>query len=111
MKELKKIIQELKEIRKSEDLQINDRLIFENAVKISLSREIQQYKEKNIQRVKDDRKTHQNKPEDEFEPLTIKQKGFLEKNDYRGDIESLSKKEASNIIKGFIEEKNKGGVY
>lgn len=50
-------------------------------------------------------KTTETPKEKSFEPVTEKQRIFLERNDYRGNIDELSKDEAKVLIKEFIEGK------
>jgi hypothetical protein len=93
--ELQKIIEELKEIVEKTNLEeVYDKEILDCAVKIYLSKKTQETKKENII----------NKPINRIdEPATEKQKQFLVKNDYKGDM-NLTKEEARIIIKEFIEQ-------
>jgi hypothetical protein len=102
--ELKQIIDELKEASKG--LKVKDDSILENAVKIYLSSVIHANKERNIERVNEQRKPYpnaSNKPKNANEPLSEKQKAFLIKNEYQGNINELTKEEARILIKEFLE--------
>lgn len=101
--ELQKIIEELKEIVEKTNLEeVYDKEILDCAVKIYLSERIQEHKTENIKAIKDNQKQQETKKSPN-EPLTEKQKQFLVKNDYKGDM-NLTKEEARVIIKEFIEQ-------
>ena len=89
MDRLKELIKELKGIRKKEKLKIDDNILFSEGVKIFLSREIQKYKKENIKEIKKEKPTE-------------KQKNFLIKSGYDGNIDDLSKEEAKVLIRDYI---------
>jgi len=81
---LKKIISELREVIKEEKLnKVSNSVLFDCAIRIYSLRD-------------SDAKL-------KIEPITEKQKQFLIKNNYGGDIDSLSKEEARQLIKTYIE--------
>ncbi len=93
MEKLKEIIKNLKKIRESEKLLVDDGVLFENSVKIFLSEKIQEFKERNIMEVRKEKKKNKLKEE----PATKKQIDYL----IGLGIEipkGLTKKEASKLI-------------
>jgi len=99
MKEkLKKIIQELIEAI-DDKFQIDDNVLFQEAVKIYLNEKTQGDKKENI---KDDKKPI-NKID---EPATEKQKKYLLGLGYEGKIENLSIEEAKILIKEYLKKSN-----
>lgn len=99
--ELIKIISELKEAI-GEELVVDDNIIFEQAVKILLSNQIQGYKERNIAKVSEQKKTQQKPSNKEnppiSEPATDKQKYALKQLGIEFD-EGITKQEAFGLIK------------
>lgn len=88
MKEkLMSIVKELKEVARTELDNLSDDCLFENAVKLYISNNIQE-----------------DKKENNMEKATVKQRYLLSKMGYTQDLDKLSKQEAYQIIK-----KLKGG--
>lgn len=112
--EIKKIVKILNDIRNEECLSdLDDNVILEQAVDIFISDRIQEGKQANIQSINKDKKVAvngSNKATDSSkEPLTEKQRNFLIKNDYRGDL-NISKLEARKLIEEYIKSQ-KGEEY
>jgi len=91
MENLKRIIQELKQIRTEERLKINDEILFEQAIDIFISRSIQNHKE--------------NK---QLERATQKQLDLLFKLDVNFNAETITKQEAKELITKELSKKKKG---
>lgn len=101
LEKLKEIIEELKKIRNETKIKLSDNVLFENAVKIYNTQYIQ-----NSNKI-----PFKNKPDENIEePATDKQKNYLEKLGYEGKADMLSKEEAKQLIKEYIENQ-KGENY
>ncbi|HEY0090249.1 MAG TPA: hypothetical protein VGB37_15480 [Candidatus Lokiarchaeia archaeon] len=92
METLKKIIEELKIVRKESLSSLSDDVLFENAVKVYISREIAKQKEVS-----------------KTDKATEKQIKFLGSLGFQGKTEDLTKIEAQKIIKELLE--NQGENY
>lgn len=98
-----KIINNLKEIIKLTNLKVDDKTIFEQAVKMYLSKKINESKKENIIEMK--------KPLPNplkmlgLERPTDKQIAFLKKNKYNGKLPE-TKEQAKKLISKYIEEQN-----
>ena len=88
MNDLRDIIKSLKILCKEENLEVQDNMLFDCAVRIFNSKGI-------------------NSKEKPDEPISDKQKAFLKKQEYEGDIDNLTKKQAHKIISEFFNEENK----
>lgn len=89
MEELKKIVIKLKEIRKEQFTNLSDECLFENAVKIFISREIGKQKEQS-----------------KSDLASQKQKDFLKNLGFEGDVDKITKIEAQALIKELLEKSN-----
>lgn len=107
LEKLKQIIEEIKNIRNETKIRLSDNVLFENATKIFLSDRIQDFKKENIKEIKD-KKTLEKKSIEEL--ITSKQAEFLKKLGYEGKIDTLTKNEAKQLIKEYIENQ-KGENY
>jgi len=99
MEEIKEILEKLKLIRTETKLKITDTAIFEQGIDIFL-RQIGKQQDKRAGVVD---KTIKNPNA----PMSEKQKAFLVKNDYRGDM-NLTMQEASALIDAFIKGSKEG---
>lgn len=101
MEEIKEILEKLKLIRTETKLKVTDTALFEQGIDIFLSKQIGKQQDKRAGVVD---KTIKNPTA----PMSEKQRFFLEKNGYQGDMD-LSMSEASALIDAFIK-KSKGGA-
>ena len=112
---LKEIIKHLQEVIKETDLGINDAVLFEQAIKIMISRQIGEQKKENIAQYTQRQEKcslEPSKPEFKGEfnrvfKVTDKQKNFLKKLGFPGDIDVLSKNDAKIAIDELIKRRNK----
>jgi phosphosulfolactate phosphohydrolase-like enzyme len=99
--ELKKIMQELAEAIE-DNLQIDDNVIFQEAVKIYLNEKTQ--RKDFVTKIEE---TINKKPINKTdEPATDKQKKYLENLGYEGKAEILTKEEAKQLIKEHLKKSN-----
>ena len=101
---MEKIIQGLKAVINQSRLKIDDKTIFEQAVKIYLSKMIQTSKEKNMNAMKSN-KEDVNKAIG-LEPPTIKQINFLKRTGYTGNMPK-TKSQAKDLISRYIKGEQK----
>lgn len=105
MEELAHIYRELNKVRTIENIQIEDNELFSYAVEILLFREGEKNKDKRTQDISN------RQPESNM--ATEKQKALLKKYHYNGDLEGLTKKEASTLIDELFKkgEKSEGDAW
>lgn len=103
MEKLKEIVKEILEIRDEFKLKkLKEDTILDCATRIFNSQNIQIGKEKTPEK---------SSKEKSNELLTEKQRNFLIREKYQGDIESLSKMEASALIDEYIKSQKGGENY
>jgi hypothetical protein len=107
--EIKDILEQLLNLRNYMELEISDNCLFENAIKLHISQNINESKKENIRDMKENRnilnpvhKVVQNGLKHEFNPITSKQLSFLKKAGYNGNL-NINTKQASLLIKSYIE--------
>ena len=110
---IKEIVKILKKIRSQELPKLDDNTILEQSIDLFISDNINREKRQNIQSIQTDKKVSGNGSKQAIdsskEPLTEKQKNFLVKNGYDGNMK-LSKIEALKIIEEYINNQ-KGEKY
>lgn len=108
MNNLDNIIDTLKELRQSKQLKnLDDNTLFENAVKLFISANINDSKDKRVETM-----SAQKLPQKQYskeEPITLKQLNFLKKNKYTGNL-NITKKEAKEIISDFLNSLNQENI-
>ena len=99
MKELNLIIDELRETLNSKKIEVTGNCLFENAVKIYISNEINKNKKYGI--YNDKSKQLNNEMKTEEQRITERQKFKLKKLKYNGTLD-ISKLEASKLIDSLL---------
>jgi len=94
-------IKELQEIAKETGLKVKPDTFLENAIKIVISDNISEQKDRRVSQI------HNSKPLNSNEPITPKQKDFLIREGYQGNVDKLTKIEASVLIKEALAGKYK----
>lgn len=90
---LKQIIEELREVARDTGLSVSNDVMFTNSLDYLIHTQISYAKTGNIQ--------------EDSNMASEKQKKFLETNGWVGDLEKLTKKEATVLIKEYIEGQSK----
>lgn len=107
MDKLDNIIDIFKELRNSKKLiNLTDNCIFEQAIKLYISNNINESKDKRVETMS----AQKQETEKKDNKITEKQISFLKKNHYTGNL-NITKKEAHDIIQDYLnslKEENNG---